>query len=237
MGLLLLSSPFAFCYIRRFGKDFSELTSPGRDDDDPSSAGMMSLSGLLSSLLFRHSPLHPLPLATATTCLQARQASWKRHRHPPPPLTSSDPARHPRDGPAEVAKGPLGTLTGATEDVFGWIPPHRFTRGRRNRMKKADTFGPDKFKGAPVQDWQSYDGFGPYKYRHHSFPNNKTANDWMKRKVFVEHSEHRARVNAVRKAGDILPKELVRMADEEIHEIPRNSAITRLNRRCVISGR
>ena len=50
------------------------------------------------------------------------------------------------------------------------------------------------------------------------------------------HAEKRNRVNAIFK-NDILPEELRNLARQEIHEVPRASAITRINRRCTVTGR
>ncbi len=155
----------------------------------------------------------------------------------PPP---ADPRRHPWQGPAEERRGPLGTLTGSNEEIFGFVHlfmPKRSERRRGRIPKKSPGFGENAFQDKPVQKWEEYDGFGRYQYRHHRFPNNKTANDYQKRRVFAQHAEHRLRVNAIRKAADILPKEIRRLADLEVLKIPRDSSITRLNRRCVVTGR
>jgi len=37
--------------------------------------------------------------------------------------------------------------------------------------------------------------------------------------------------------NDILPQELRELARVQIHDVPRDSAITRINRRCAITGR
>ena len=89
-------------------------------------------------------------------------------------------------------------------------------------------------KGA--QDWQTWDGFGAYKRWHHSLPNKMSARDYQRRRIMKQHAEERMRVNAIRKAP-ILPQEIRNMADNEIHHVPRDSAITRVNRRCVVTGR
>ncbi len=147
-------------------------------------------------------------------------------------------------------------MTGATQDIFGYVPHHRQTRSKRKFRIKKNGFGPNAFlvineariaklsccnkrvcyQDKPIQKWEEYDGFGRYQYRHHKFPNNKTLNDLQKRRVFAAHAEQRLRINAVRKA-DVLPREIRRLADQEVLQVPRDSAITRLNRRCTLSGR
>lgn len=87
-----------------------------------------------------------------------------------------------------------------------------------------------------MQDWYKWDGFGPYKVRSHCFPNNFTLRDHQRRRIFAQHAEKRNLVNCIRKA-DLLPREIRKIADEEIQSIPRDSAITRLNRRCTLTGR
>jgi len=153
------------------------------------------------------------------------------------PKQTKDKTRHPRAGPVEAAYGPLGTLTGATDEILGWTPHYRHTKGKRRiRPKKGTRVDPETYKGKPVQEWQDWDGFGPYKYRHHCLPSNHSARDWQRRRIFEQHAEQRLRINAVRKA-DILPAEIRRLADQEIHSVPKDSGVTRINRRCTVTGR
>jgi len=48
--------------------------------------------------------------------------------------------------------------------------------------------------------------------------------------MIEQHGERRMRINALRKA-DVLPKEIRRLADQEIATVPRDSSITSLKRR------
>ena len=57
----------------------------------------------------------------------------------------------------------------------------------------------------PIQEWSDWDGFGPYKYGHHRFANNRMNKDFQRRRIFRRFAEERVRVNAIRKA-DILPR-------------------------------
>merc|ERR1712179_317636 len=85
-------------------------------------------------------------------------------------------------------------------------------------------------------DWWDWNGFGPYKKRPHEYPNGMTLKDLQRRRIFKEFAEERLRINCIRKA-DILPQEIRTLANKEIHDVPRDSSITRLNRRCSITGR
>ena len=55
-----------------------------------------------------------------------------------------------------------------------------------------------------IQEWDEWDGFGGYKYKHHYMPNNITQRDVQRRRILKNHAEQRLRVNCIRKA-DILP--------------------------------
>lgn len=125
-----------------------------------------------------------------------------------------------------------------------WQPPGKVhipggvNRRWTNAKAVAKKFGypKDKFFGQAAQEWWDWNGFGPYKYRHHNYPNNLTLRDVQKRRIFKLFAEERLRVNSIFK-NEILPKELRDVAYEEIHDIPRSSAITRINRRCAVTGR
>ena len=71
--------------------------------------------------------------------------------------------------------------------------------------------------------------FGPYKYRTHYMPNNITQRDVQRRRKLKQHVEERLRVNCIRKA-DVLPSEIRKIDNAEIHEVPRASSITNVNR-------
>lgn len=113
-----------------------------------------------------------------------------------------------------------------------------------------------------IQGWYEWDGFGPYKYRAHRYPNNFTLRDVQRRRIFQKHAKERMLINTIRK-NDILPKaskqlgigdpvakapglftsllflsqDLRRLADQEIVKVPRDSSITRPVRCCTLTGR
>ena len=132
------------------------------------------------------------------------------------------------------------TLTGASEAIFDY-PRKNLTRLEKfkSKSKKAESlpsFGQLAFKDKPIQEWDNWDGFGCYKYKPHYMPNNITQRDVQRRRILKHHAEERLRVNCIRKA-DVLPSEIRRIADSEIHEVPRASSITNVNRRCTVTGR
>lgn len=104
------------------------------------------------------------------------------------------------------------------------------------KRKKTGQFPPDLFKGKKSQDWWEWDGFGPYKPRYHKYPTNWTLRDVQRRRILQQHAEERNRMTNIFR-NDILPQELKEAAREQIHKVPRDSAITRVNRRCSITGR
>ena len=115
------------------------------------------------------------------------------------------------------------------------ITPVRWRTRVRSKKKKGQ-FPPDFCKGKPIQEWWEWDGFGPYKARNHQYPTNWTLRDVQRRRILKEHAEERNKVAALFR-NDILPQELKDLAREQIHKVPRDSAITRVNRRCAITGR
>jgi len=104
------------------------------------------------------------------------------------------------------------------------------------KKKKIGQFPPDLFKGKASQDWWDWDGFGPYKPRYHKYPTNWTLRDVQRRRILQQHAEERNRITSIFR-NDILPQELQEAAREQIHKVPRDSAITRVNRRCSVTGR
>jgi len=89
----------------------------------------------------------------------------------------------------------------------------------------------------PVQEWYEWDGFGPYKYRHHHYPRNITLRDVQRRRVFKEHHRERQLLRSVYK-NDLLPKELQEAArNRVVWEVPLDADRTRPNFRCVVTGR
>ncbi|CAG9826246.1 unnamed protein product [Diabrotica balteata] len=70
---------------------------------------------------------------------------------------------------------------------------------------------------------------------------NKWVNRWMirdvkRRKMTTEYAPLRLRINTLRK-NDVLPPELREIADAEIAALPRDSALIRTKKRCVITSR
>jgi len=110
-------------------------------------------------------------------------------------------------------------------------------RRHHPRMKKKGGFGDGYFNDKPCQNWWEYDGFGSYAIRGHKYPTNITLRDVQRRRILKQHAEERNRVNCLFR-NDILPKEIQEIARHKIvYEVPRDSAITRPNRRCAVTGR
>merc|ERR1712098_983223 len=76
--------------------------------------------------------------------------------------------------------------------------------------------GINRFKGKAYQEWWEWDGFGPYKYRHHHYPNNITCRDVQRRRIFKKHHAERKNLNWVMRS-DLLPRELREKAWREKH--------------------
>ncbi|TRY75223.1 hypothetical protein TCAL_01318 [Tigriopus californicus] len=136
-----------------------------------------------------------------------------------------------------------GLISGPTDKILGYPEGKHFRKEYPCKPKHKDGhhknlpgLGVEAFKHKPVQDWYKWDGFGPYKVRSHSFPNNITLRDHQRRRIFAQHAEKRNLINCIRKA-DLLPREIRKVADNEIQGVPRDSSITRLNRRCTLTGR
>jgi len=92
-------------------------------------------------------------------------------------------------------------------------------------------------KHKPAQEWYEWDGFGPYKYRHHHYPRNITLRDVQRRRIFKEHHRERTLLRSVYK-NDLLPKELQEGArNKVVWELPLDSDHWRPNFRCVVTGR
>ena len=60
--------------------------------------------------------------------------------------------------------------------------------------------------------------------------------DTQNRRVFEKYNQERVLVNSIWK-NDILPKELRDFAYDQVFHMPRAAQITRLNRRCTVTGR
>ena len=131
------------------------------------------------------------------------------------------------------------TLTGANDSVFNYPRKNRTRIEKKIPFRKAQglpSFGQSAFQDKKKQEWDEWDGFGPYKFKPHYMPNNITQRDVQRRRILKLHAEERLRVNCIRKA-DVLPSEIRKIADTEIHEVPRASSITNVNRRCTVTGR
>merc|ERR1719282_1648206 len=76
--------------------------------------------------------------------------------------------------------------------------------------------GVNPYKGQALQEWWEWDGKGPYKYRHHHYPNNITLRDVQRRRIFKRHHAERERLNSIIQS-DLLPKELRDSAFREKH--------------------
>ena len=60
--------------------------------------------------------------------------------------------------------------------------------------------------------------------------------DVQNRRVLEKYNQERVLVNSIWK-NDILPKELRDYAKNQVYEMPRAAQITRVNRRCALTGR
>ena len=140
--------------------------------------------------------------------------------------------------PQQQVQPSRGLISGANEDIFKYKGKNRFRpdRSKHKRMAKKPVFGERAFEDKPFQKPEEWDGFGRYKVSGHNYPTHKVHRDVLKRRILKQHAEERLLINTIRKA-DILPKDIRRIADQEIHTVPRDSAITRVNRRCAITGR
>ncbi|XP_076031799.1 mitochondrial ribosomal protein S14 [Oratosquilla oratoria] len=76
----------------------------------------------------------------------------------------------------------------------------------------------------------------------HTTASSQKYTDWKmrkevrNRKVLKEHAFERLNINALRK-NDIIPPEVREIADKEIADLPRNSSISMLHKRCIITSR
>merc|ERR1711872_434036 len=119
--------------------------------------------------------------------------------------------------------------------------PHltRFATGEKKNRKNAQPMpfsGIFRHQGKPVQEWWDWDGFGPYKYRHHHYPNNITLRDVQRRRIFKKFQFQRSKLMDLRR-NDILPEEIQKVARQEVENMPLDSSVARPNERCVVTGR
>merc|ERR1711935_349425 len=97
--------------------------------------------------------------------------------------------------------------------------------------------GTNPHSGKKFQEWWDWDGYGPYKYRHHHYPNNITLRDVQRRRIFKKFNGEREKLNAIIR-NDLLPKELQENAlHEKNHNLPLDSSKNRPNFRCAVTGR
>ena len=97
--------------------------------------------------------------------------------------------------------------------------------------------GINPYKHKSPQEWWDWDGFGPYKYRHHHYPNNITCRDVQRRRIFKQTHEERRMLNSVMRS-EILPRELREKAWREKHfNLPLDSSHRRPVFRCAVTGR
>jgi len=111
----------------------------------------------------------------------------------------------------------------------------RCTKAKRKNHVTPFT-GVYRHKNAPVQEWWDWDGFGPYKYRHHHYANNITLRDVQRRRIFTKFQYQRARLMDLRR-NDVLPPEVQQIARNDVEKMPLDSSIARPNKRCVVTGR
>lgn len=112
----------------------------------------------------------------------------------------------------------------------------RNKKKHRGKVRKERVREPSENIAKPVQKWWDYDGIGRYKSRYHKFQVNMMLRDTQNRRVFEKYNQERVLVNSIWK-NDILPKELRDFAYDQVFHMPRAAQITRLNRRCTVTGR
>lgn len=78
--------------------------------------------------------------------------------------------------------------------------------------------------------------FFQFQQVRHKWVNRWMIRDVKRRKTVVEFAPTRLRINSLRK-NDILPSELKELADAEITALPRDSILSHLTKRCVITSR
>ncbi|XP_071535877.1 small ribosomal subunit protein uS14m isoform X2 [Panulirus ornatus] len=68
------------------------------------------------------------------------------------------------------------------------------------------------------------------------YPNWKMIKEVKNRKAVKEFAFERMNINALRK-NKIIPQEIKEIADKEIDALPRNSSISKLHKRCMLTSR
>ena len=148
-------------------------------------------------------------------------------------LLSSMVSRCPRLG--AVTFSPMVSLIAPLSTTsMMQMPSHKKWRKPHPVPEKV---GINPYKGQAMQEWWEWDGKGPYKYRHHHYPNNITCRDVQRRRIFKKFHSEREKLNAIIR-NDLLPKELQENAWREKHfKLPLDSSDRRPNFRCVVTGR
>ncbi|XP_040564154.1 lysine--tRNA ligase [Lepeophtheirus salmonis] len=121
-----------------------------------------------------------------------------------------------------------------------WLIPVRFRSSRKKLRRPKDpyvTTTADTYIGKPLQDWEAWDGYGPYKYRHHDYPNSGVLRDVNCRRIFAQRNQENFRLSAIAAATDIFPQELIKKASQDRAALPPSSNIIKLKRRCTVTGR
>ncbi|XP_023341496.1 28S ribosomal protein S14, mitochondrial [Eurytemora carolleeae] len=122
-----------------------------------------------------------------------------------------------------------------TISVLGTLSQVRFKSKVKPKPTRPWT-GTNHYNHKALQEWWDWDGCGPYKYRHHHYPNNITLRDVQRRRIFKRlHFERASRENII--DNDILPAEIQDIAGQEIQDLPYDSATWRPNMRCCVTGR
>ncbi|PAA88961.1 hypothetical protein BOX15_Mlig000044g4, partial [Macrostomum lignano] len=81
-------------------------------------------------------------------------------------------------------------------------------------------------------------GYPPYRQRRirNGFPSWATIRDEKRRRVTEHFDALRARLVALKRTR-ILPADITDQAAAQLHQLPRDSCFTRINRRCIMTGR
>jgi len=153
----------------------------------------------------------------------------------------------PNFSPSSLLQSPLmgcSVFPSSLSALFSTSPALDRSRKKGHpRVGAMDSDGPSAragvvmHAGKPLQEWWDWDGFGPYKYRHHHYPRNITLRDVQRRRIFKQHHRERELTRSIY-LNDLLPKELQEKAREKVvWEIPLDADKIRPNFRCVVTGR
>jgi hypothetical protein len=90
-------------------------------------------------------------------------------------------------------------LTGSTSDVFNCsLGAGKYRKEQKYGWKSKTKNVGNVHEGKKVQEWDEWDGFGPYKYKPHYMPNNMVQRDVQRRRILGQHAEERMRLNCIR---------------------------------------